>query len=95
MPCYHVYFFREQCLDHISELCPIFLEEYVDRYHAIGFPPPLLCQGHEFTAMFDGPEAAIIIDGSDVIILVLYDADIFYITIFDQSEERIFLQEVL
>lgn len=83
MPSNYVNFLGQQGLAYIAEFSPIVLQEDIDGYHAIALPPPLFCQEDEVDLVLLCLEALVIIDGGDIVVLILYDADILRIAIFD------------
>lgn len=67
------------------------LEENINRYSSVGFPPPLLAQFQKLMAsisVFDGIQ---IIEICHKSIAVLYDTDVLLVTITDHADKWIFL----
>ncbi len=80
--------FRGQGHYGASKVLEIFLEEYVYGYFPVTFPPPSFSQAQEFHLVRWQHDPAVVIERSDLIVLVLHDAHIFQIALAYQRQER-------
>jgi hypothetical protein len=79
-----------QCGPEIPELA---FEEYVDRQFTIGLVPPGLSTLEISHLVLREHQPTVIVEADNIVILVLYYAHVFQITLPDQAQEREFVPQ--